>query len=273
MNASVRGSLQDIRRRFLPHIDISQRFLYRVMSVPHHRSGSVNTHHSFTPKTAHKFDVIPTNSRYATTASAMMRNPYLDMPRTACGMDGYGSANGGEADDYPMFTGAPRTASSMYNAREPSMMTAASMYDAREPSMMTAASMYDMHEARTAASMYDMHEARTAASMYDMHEARTAASMYDMHEARTAASMYDMHEARTAASMYDDAVMRAARTAASMYDEPDIRAFSNPYARSSISTTSKSFSPSMPYSVTKSSFPQPLFPQASTASAFGEYWE
>ena len=219
------------------------------MSVPHHRSGSVNTHHSFTPKTAHKFDVIPTNSRYATTASAMMRNPYLDMPRTACGMDGYGSANGGEADDYPMFTGAPRTASSMYNAREPSMMTAASMYDAREPSMMT------------------------AASMYDMHEARTAASMYDMHEARTAASMYDMHEARTAASMYDDAVMRAARTAASMYDEPDIRAFSNPYARSSISTTSKSFSPSMPYSVTKSSFPQPLFPQASTASAFGEYWE
>ena len=85
--------------------------------------------------------------------------------------------------------------------------------------------------------------------------------------------MYDMHEARTAASMYDDAVMRAARTAASMYDEPDIRAFSNPYARSSISTTSKSFSPSMPYSVTKSSFPQPLFPQASTASAFGEYWE
>ena len=237
MNASVRGSLQDIRRRFLPHIDISQRFLYCVMSVPHHRSGSVNTHHSFTPKTAHKFDVIPTNSRYATTASAMMRNPYLDMPRTACGMDGYGSANGGEADDYPMFTGAPRTASSMYNAREPSMMTAASMYDAREPSMMT------------------------------------AASMYDMHEARTAASMYDMHEARTAASMYDDAVMRAARTAASMYDEPDIRAFSNPYARSSISTTSKSFSPSMPYSVTKSSFPQPLFPQASTASAFGEYWE
>ena len=225
MNASVRGSLQDIRRRFLPHIDISQRFLYRVMSVPHHRSGSVNTHHSFTPRTAHKFDVIPTNSRYATTASAMMRNPYLDMPMTACGMGGYGSANGGEADDYPMFTGAPRTASSMYNAREPSMMTAASMYDAREPSMMTAA------------------------------------------------SMYDMHEARTAASMYDDAVMRAARTAASMYDEPDIRAFSNPYARSSISTTSKSFSPSMPYSVTKSSFPQPLFPQASTASAFGEYWE
>ena len=261
MNASVRGSLQDIRRRFLPHIDISQRFLYRVMSVPHHRSGSVNTHHSFTPKTAHKFDVIPTNSRYATTASAMMRNPYLDMPMTACGMGGYGSANGGEDDDYKMFTGAPRTASSMYNAREPSMMTAASMYDAREPSMMTAASMYDMHEART------------AASMYDMHEARTAASMYDMHEARTAASMYDMHEARTAASMYDDAVMRAARTAASMYDEPDIRAFSNPYARSSISTTSKSFSPSMPYSVTKSSFPQPLFPQASTASAFGEYWE
>ena len=237
MNASVRGSLQDIRRRFLPHIDISQRFLYRVMSVPHHRSGSVNTHHSFTPKTAHKFDVIPTNSRYATTASAMMRNPYLDMPMTACGMGGYGSANGGEDDDYKMFTGAPRTASSMYNAREPSMMTAASMYDAREPSMMT------------------------------------AASMYDMHEARTAASMYDMHEARTAASMYDDAVMRAARTAASMYDEPDIRAFSNPYARSSISTTSKSFSPSMPYSVTKSSFPQPLFPQASTASAFGEYWE
>jgi len=244
LNASVRGSLQDIRRRFLPRIDISQRFLYRVMSVPHHRSGSVNTHHSFTPKTAHKFDVIPTNSRYATTASAMMRNPYIDMPRTAYGMAGCGSANGGEADDYDMYTGAQRTAASMY-----------------DPSMMTAASMYDMHEPRT------------AASMYDMHEARTAASMYDMHEARTAASMYDMHEARTAASMYDDAVMRAARTAASMYDEPEIRAFSNPYSRSSISTTSKSFSPSMPYSVTKSSFPQPLFPQASTASAFGEYWE
>lgn len=208
MNASVRGSLQDIRRRFLPRIDISQRFLYRVMSVPHHRSGSVNTHHSFTPKTAHKFDVIPTNSRYATTASAMMRNPYIDMPRTAYGMAGCGSANGGEADDYDMYNGAQRTAASMY-----------------DPSMMTAA------------------------------------------------SMYDMHEARTAASMYDDAVMRAARTAASMYDEPEIRAFSNPYSRSSISTTSKSFSPSMPYSVTKSSFPQPLFPQASTASAFGEYWE
>jgi hypothetical protein len=220
LNASVRGSLQDIRRRFLPRIDISQRFLYRVMSVPHHRSGSVNTHHSFTPKTAHKFDVIPTNSRYATTASAMMRNPYIDMPRTAYGMAGCGSANGGEADDYDMYTGAQRTAASMY-----------------DPSMMT------------------------------------AASMYDMHEPRTAASMYDMHEARTAASMYDDAVMRAARTAASMYDEPEIRAFSNPYSRSSISTTSKPFSPSMPYSVTKSSFPQPLFPQASTASAFGEYWE
>jgi hypothetical protein len=150
----------------------------------------------------------------------MMRNPYIDMPRTAYGMAGCGSANGGEADDYDMYTGAQRTAASMY-----------------DPSMMT------------------------------------AASMYDMHEPRTAASMYDMHEARTAASMYDDAVMRAARTAASMYDEPEIRAFSNPYSRSSISTTSKSFSPSMPYSVTKSSFPQPLFPQASTASAFGEYWE
>ena len=103
--------------------------------------------------------------------------------------------------------------------------------------------------------------------------ARTAASMYDMHEARTAASMYDMREARTASSMYDDAVMRAARTATSMYDEPEIRAFSNPYSRSSIPTTSKSFMPSMACPVTKSSFPQPLFPNATTASAFGEYWE
>ena len=208
------------------------------MSVPHHRSGSVNTPSSFTSRTSSKYDVVPTNSRYAATA-AMMRNAYMDpssmnMPRTASDLDFYGSAKtagrmcggGGYDDDYDdndsrMFSGA----------------------------------------------------ARTAASMYDMHEARTAASMYDMREARTAASMYDMREARTASSMYDDAVMRAARTATSMYDEPEIRAFSNPYSRSSIPTTSKSFMPSMACPVTKSSFPQPLFPNATTASAFGEYWE
>ena len=196
------------------------------MSVPHHRSGSVNTPSSFTSRTSSKYDVVPTNSRYAATA-AMMRNAYMDpssmnMPRTASDLDFYGSAKtagrmcggGGYDDDYDdndsrMFSGA----------------------------------------------------------------ARTAASMYDMHEARTAASMYDMREARTASSMYDDAVMRAARTATSMYDEPEIRAFSNPYSRSSIPTTSKSFMPSMACPVTKSSFPQPLFPNATTASAFGEYWE
>ena len=225
------------------------------MSVPHHKSGSVNTPSSFTSTTSSKF-----NSRYSPTSS-MMRNAYMDpssMPMTA---SSFAARNYDEDGD--IYSGCHRTEASMYDlASKRAARTAASMYD-----------MDSMRSAMTAASMYS--PTRTAASMYDdSSPARTAAAMYDdavMRATRTAASMYDdSSPARTAAAMYDDAVMRAAMTGASMHDDAEMRSFSNPYSRS---TTSKSFNPSLACSVTKSSFPKPLFPKATTASAFGEYWE
>jgi hypothetical protein len=153
----------------------------------------------------------------------------------------------------------------------------------------TASSMYgypggDNEMGRTASSMYgypgggDNEMGITASSMYGYpgggnEMGRTASSMYEdgvRGAARTASSMYGggsscgyihdgMVAARTASSMGRGS--ETAKTAAAMHS--DFRPLDHGGAPSSYM---------QPCSVTKASFPKPLFPRANTASAYGEFW-